>query len=399
MKKAAALLALLSLFACGKKGPVLAPLVKVPQKPEKVAAVQRGEQILVDWRIQPRYTDGADLVGSPTVEIWALEQPKAADSKAVPAEIKPAPADQPAPPVGKKSRGRKPAAERPVAPPGTKITAKDFESKGKLVVSLGKDRLPDCLKEKGREAASYSFGYSLAGKKPGGTTFLFALRIKDAKGRTSEFSDPVSIDPRVVSRPPDGFEIRAIEGGVELSWKAPATNTDGSAPAAVAGYNIYRAMKEKSPALVNPAPVRELKYVDREAENGVPLRYSVRTTATETAPYAESGESEVREIVAKDIFPPAPPEAIVPVVGRGFIALSWNANKEKDLAGYKVRRREEGGTEPLVLTPKPIIENAFQDTTVEPGRRYHYLVSSVDAAGNESPPTEIVVDSLKDGLP
>jgi fibronectin type 3 domain-containing protein len=86
----------------------------------------------------------------------------------------------------------------------------------------------------------------------------------------------------------------------------------------------------------------------------------------------------------------------VPVTGRGFIALSWEANREKDFAGYKVWRRVEGEAEDKLLTPQLLVENAYTDAAIEKGRRYRYAISSVDRNGNESPRTETVADSLKD---
>lgn len=396
MKKTVALLVLLPLFACGKKGPVLAPLVRAPQKVEGVALSQRGDKIIVDWKNPVHYTDGTDLVNGLTVEIWVLEQPKTAAAEAPETEKGVDARTMPAPTPGKKTRGKIPAAGRPGTGAAAKETAKEFESKATLAVTLGKDRLPGLLKPTGREAAGFSYPFSITGKKAGAIKLAFAVRVKDSRSRASEFTKPVSIEPQLASLPPTELVVRALEEGVELQWQAPGANTDGSVPAVVAGYNIYKAANLGPSELLNEKPVRELKFLDKEAENGVPLRYSVRATATEAAPYCESEDSAFYEVTAKDVFPPAAPSGVVPVVGRGFIALSWNASGEKDLAGYNVRRREEGGTESLLLTSRSVVENAYQDTSVEHGRRYHYLVSSVDSLGNESPGTEIVVDSLKD---
>ncbi len=389
MKKAVAFLVILSFFACGKKGPLLPPLVRAPQKAEGVAVAQSGAKILITWKNPLRYTDGTDLVSAPAVEIWVLEQPKAV---APPAAVSPG---VPAPEKG--TPGGKPKPDRPG--PRTKVSAKDFGSKAKLAVTLAGDRMAEYLTDKGNAAGGFTYAYPLSGKKPGDTALLFSLRIKDSRGRASEFSEPAAIEPGIVPLPPDGLEAATVEEGVALSWKAPAANIDGTAPAAVSGYRIFRRVKDGPPVLANEKPVKELRYVDHKAEMGVPLSYVVRAATAEAGPLRESEDSAPVEIVARDTFPPAPPKGTMPVVGRGFIALSWEANTEKDLAGYRIRRREEGAGESVLLTAGPIIENAFQDTTVAPGRRYQYLLTAVDGAGNESRPTEITVESLKDGCP
>jgi hypothetical protein len=398
MKRSVALLALLALFSCGKKGPVLAPLIKAPKPVEAVKLTQRGESVFVEWKNPVGYMDGTALAAAPLVEIWVLEQPKAAPPAAKEAVKKPQ--GEPGPAQAARP-GEPPKAGTPPGGhpnPSAKLAGKDFESRGKLAISLAKDKLAGFLKEKGAEAAGYSYPFPLEGKKLGAIRLAFALRVKDARSRTSEFSDPVSIEPRIVSQPPGSLEVRAVEGGVELAWSVPAANTDGSSPPAVAGYNIYvQRPGAGGPAVrLNAKPVNELKYVDGKAEYGVPLRYFVRATASEAEPYFESLDSVVRDITAGDVFPPAAPSGAIPVIGRGFIALSWDANKEKDLVGYLVRRGGEDGTGEGLLTPLPIRENTFTDSTVERGRRYRYSISAVDAAGNESPKTEITAESLKD---
>jgi fibronectin type 3 domain-containing protein len=89
------------------------------------------------------------------------------------------------------------------------------------------------------------------------------------------------------------------------------------------------------------------------------------------------------------------PAGVVPIPGPDYIALSWKANPERDLAGYKVWRKAEGEAEYALLTPDPLLANTFTDTAVEKNKRYEYAISAVDRAGNESPRSEAVSDSLK----
>ena len=46
------------------------------------------------------------------------------------------------------------------------------------------------------------------------------------------------------------------------------------------------------------------------------------------------------------------------------------------------------------LTPQPIKETRFVDTTVEAGLTYSYTVTSVNAKGEESPPSPPVVRKI-----
>jgi len=352
----AVLMACAAAFACGKKGALLPPLIRTPQKAEAVTVLQRGATLFVEWKNPVKSVDGNPLAGVSEAEVWVLEEVKA-----------------------KTAAGA--------------MTAKDFEGKARLEVSLKKDGLAALRKDKGTDEAGLVYPYSLAGKTSASLKVRFAVRVRDGRSRMSELSDPVAFDPQVGPGPPQELAARVLEDRIELVWKAPAANFDGSTPAAVSGYNIYRRGKDGPTALVNSSLIREPTFADPDVAYGVPVRYFVRASAKETPPYLESDDSEIRELVPEDVFPPAAPVGVVPVAGSGFVSLSWEANREKDLAGYRVRRREEGGTEDLVLTPALLLENACTDPTIEKGKRYRYSMSAVDIRGNESARTEVVVDA------
>jgi predicted small lipoprotein YifL len=352
-----ALLACALTAGCGKKSPLLPPLIRTPQKVEAVTLFQRGDKIFVGWKNPTTYVDGAVLDAVAEAEIWVLEQPKGATPLFQEAE-------------------------------------KDFLAKSQLAAVIEREQLTTYRREKDSDAAGFSYPYSLAGKKIGTSKFIFAVRVKDRRSHESAFSATAEIEPQAGPLPPQGFDLRSAEDKVVLAWQAPAANVDMSTPPRVVGYNIYRESKDGPAKRLNSSLVVELKYEDGEFEYGLPLRYFVRSSATETPPFLESDDSEHREILPKDVFPPAAPAGLVPVTGSGFIALSWEANREKDFAGYKVWRRVEGEAEEELLTPQLLIENAYTDAAVEKGRRYRYAISSVDRNGNESPKTEAVADSL-----
>ena len=71
---------------------------------------------------------------------------------------------------------------------------------------------------------------------------------------------------------------------------------------------------------------------------------------------------------------------IASVSAEGVVDLIWNANAEADLAGYLILRADAPGEKLARLTPAPITETTYRDTTVEPGRTYVYAVAAVDKA-------------------
>jgi hypothetical protein len=352
----AVLLACMAAPGCGKKGALLPPIIRTPKKPDAVTVRQQGGTLYVEWKNPVVSIDGSPLVGISEAEIWVFEQEK---SKVMP----------------------------------WTMTAKEFEGKARRAATLNKDGVAALRKDKATDAAGFVYPYSLAGKKPASLDIGFAVRVKDTRSRASELSDPVAFDPKVGPGPPQELAARVFEDRIELVWKAPTANFDGSTPVVAPGYNVYRKGPEGTEKLVNSSLVRETRYEDKDFVLGVPVRYSVRASATEAPPYFESDDSEVREVVPEDVFPPAAPAGVVPVAGHGSVSLSWEANHEKDLAGYRVRRREEGGNEDILLTPKLLLENAYTDSTIEKGKRYRYSMSAVDTKGNESARTEVVVEA------
>jgi hypothetical protein len=68
---------LLALFcSCGKKGPILPPLVKIPKTVEGAALSQIGEEFHLRWRLPTSYTDGSPIEKLAALEIWIFELDK-----------------------------------------------------------------------------------------------------------------------------------------------------------------------------------------------------------------------------------------------------------------------------------------------------------------------------------
>jgi hypothetical protein len=114
-------------------------------------------------------------------------------------------------------------------------------------------------------------------------------------------------------------------------------------------------------------------------------------------------------LVVRNMFPPHAPaglEAVPGGTGAGeradrSIDLSWTPNTERDLAGYIVYRQEidakgvAAGTATR-LNPTPVAGPAYRDQTAVAGRRYAYFITAINAAGNESAPSEAVQETLRE---
>jgi predicted small lipoprotein YifL len=357
---------LFTFVSCGKKGPILPPIKKIPQKVEVFEIAQRGEKLILEWENPVAYTDGSYLSNIVEIEIWLVEQERKNAEKG--------------------SGGDK------------KVTLAEFERIARLEVSIKKERFSGYQTKRDAAPGKFRYFYELKGRDFTPQNLTFGLRVKDRKKRKSAFSDLLSIGPKIISLPPAGIKATVFRDRIDITWNPPEKNIDQSSPPHFKGYNIYKLDEAGLVQRLNSQLVKERKYSDKDFLLGEVYRYFLRAVVSDSPPLSESDNSEVIEVLAKDTFAPAAPSGLVSIATEDFISISWDANLEKDLVGYRVWRKMEGEDEYISLTPLPIQENAFNDTNVEKNKRYYYAVTAQDKSGNESPKSQSVSQTIKDGF-
>jgi len=106
--------------------------------------------------------------------------------------------------------------------------------------------------------------------------------------------------------------------------------------------------------------------------------YSVTVEATA----ANAPSASDSAVLTVDTMPPSQVTGlVVTTVSSSQLNLTWTANAESDLAGYRVYRSNVSGSSyTLVASPAT---NSYQDSGRAPATTYYYVVSAVDKAGNE----------------
>lgn len=349
-----ACLAAMILASCGKKGPLLPPLERIPKAVEDLELRQRGEQVLLTWTNPTTYVDGNPLTGVSEVEIWLAQ------------------GDEPP----------------ELAPRGL------FPERARLLARIPAGRLSLFL-ERGRSKGTHDFAY-VPERNEGRARFdILSLRVKDLRGKTSTFSPPRAIEVRIAPEPPCEVRATVLPDSIELRWEPPREPEILSAAGAYV-YDVYRREGDGPPVLLNESPLEGREYRDMAVLFGRTYQYTIRAVVPGLIPLVESEDSAAVVVEARDIFPPAAPTGLTAVGGEGVIALTWDIGPETDLAGFRLWRKEEPGGEFVLIKELAAGENAFSDVGVEKNRRYVYAISAFDAAGNESPRSAPVGGAVRD---
>jgi hypothetical protein len=236
---------------------------------------------------------------------------------------------------------------------------------------------------------------------------VYAIRGVTKKGRPGPPSGRVTI-PLVPPPPAPGtLSVSFNEQAVLVSWLAPVAP---SADAPALAFNVYSApvgteaqpqpanARPSTPAPMNPAPLAGPPFEHPGATPGTTQCFTVRTVQKVVDISVESDPTPPICVTVRDIFPPAPPKGLAVVaMDGGVMNLIWDANTEPDLGGYVVLRGQAPGDTLQPLTPEPIHDTSYRDTTATPGVRYVYAIVAVDRATppNRSQPSARVEETAR----
>ena len=400
---AVAVLAASAAIGCGKKGPPLAPFVRIPAAVEMITAARVGNDIYVTFTVPTANIDRSvpidvsriDVYGytgrtAPTLPRWAELGTVVGSIPVVPPSVDAD--DRPLPQV--------PTDEGAIAGAAVTIvdalTAEDFVQGPLPVID---PRFAAAAQDPTTPAPLKRFylavGFSQRGRPgpPGAQTELALTGLPD---------------------PPSDLRVGYAPAAVSLTWEPsggligflldrglPAEPAPYDGPVAAASvpagtsesanstsYNVYRVLapdpmtlplapapewRVTPPAPVNRSPLTTTSTTDA-IEGGRPRCYTVRAQRGTVI-----GNASMPVCVTPvDVFPPAPPAGLAAVPSEGGISLIWEPNTEPDFGGYLVLRREAGDATLRQLTQTPITEARYRDTDVKPGTRYIYSVAAVD---------------------
>jgi predicted phage tail protein len=342
---------------CGKRRPPLPPIERVQQRTELLSGVQRGNQVILSWPVPRRNAPDESVQSIRRIDVYRL-------------------------------------AEKPRAPLG--LTEEEFATRSTLIGSVTYDEIKNAT-----DVLTYTDTLELAGEP---ARLRYAVRYVNASGQRAAFSNFLLLEPAArVAQPPTmlatGREVE--ENAITISWQPPTANIDGSTPVNLLGYNVYRAEESQdvdSQTPINDALVSGTQYQDKNFKFGESYRFVVRSVSLGTeGAQVESLNSNSISVSPRDIFRPSAPTSIRTAAAPGRVSIFFPANPEPDVAGYNIYR----STDPDLpkekwnkLNPGLLTRTTFQDERVEASKRYYYYLTAVDQAGNVSPPSEVVSETV-----
>jgi fibronectin type 3 domain-containing protein len=214
----------------------------------------------------------------------------------------------------------------------------------------------------------------------------YRIRSVSARGGVSVWSNDVRIAPLLSLATPKGLVAQGGDSHNLISWETVTTRTDGSQYNGFVGYNVYRGTeKGRYDAVpINKEPLRTNSVRDTAVDNEKTYFYTVRSVDSPTPPWRESLDSNEASATPRKLTPPDRPSGLTVVPGVDRVFLTWNENKESDLAGYYIYRSTSSGKNYRLLTEKIVLRTTFSDEAVHPGVTYFYVITAVDKSGNES---------------
>jgi len=267
------------LVACGYVGPVVPPSPELPVAITNLTAIERGDEIVIQFSTPPRTTDNLPIRRFSDIDLRIGPSVSPFDFDRWTASAKQIPVPEPAPNND----------DDPVPHPITET----------IPVANWQGQRVDIL-------------VRTAGKK---------------SGHLSQWSNRVTLDVIAPLLPPE-VKQEATAQGYRLTWQVERPGLH---------YQVSRqAPGDKTPVAIGTADKGE--YLDSTTQWDTRYVYTVIAQAE----LAESLPSKPVEVNDADTFAPSVPASITALAGPDTIEISWSRSPEPDLKGYFLYRSLNG---------------------------------------------------------
>ncbi len=240
---------------------------------------------------------------------------------------------------------------------------------------------------------------------PIGEEVTYRIAFVNDQGRPTgeELTETVTLEPTPAPTPD---ELSAENEGrqVTLSWSYPTSSLENDDK--IIRFDIYRVVGEDEAERVNGSDV----ILRNNAETTFSHEFTVPRTGQEETFFVAAVDITGRAAALSDRLThrvvdnvaPEPVGGIEVYEGQSAQAqLTWAAHPAPDVAGYHVYRapRLEAEFRRINDERLGLLETSYIDSTVTGRRTYHYRVTAVDSAGNESEQSNATMAQVEDHEP
>ena len=345
-------LPLIFLAGCGRKIAPEPPLQVLPARIEPVRLSQEGSDVVLRFPFPAKTNAGGTLTNLTGVTVYR--------------EI-----------VGAREGERPPEAAKDAA--ARAVEEKGFRTRAEAIQKLTRAELDAATV--GPDIVVRDPLVSLYREGRVGRVFLrYGVTATRDRKKASELSPLVALLPRVPPGRPFLLVPTVEEARVCLDWRAPVTMLDGTRPAKVAGYAVYRrdAGDEEYEDRPLGVAIGATTYVDTTVIPDRKYVYTVRAAPVAEQPLILGPAADEAPVSTADVFPPDAPEGVLILSEAAGTRLVWNPSLAGDLASYRVYRREDGAWK---LIAQNLKDPVYFDAGAAAGG---YGVTAVDKSGNES---------------
>ena len=168
-----------------------------------------------------------------------------------------------------------------------------------------------------------------------------------------------------------------------IKWIARKSSSSGQADVYLDGVKVqtvdlYASATQYQQTVYEVSGLPETTHTLRIVRTGTKNTNSIGSSITLDA------------FIAPDIYPPSTPTGLTATPDSTGIRLTWTANTEPDLAGYRLYRANGSSWDNVA---DKITDTTYLNADLQPGTAYSYRLVALDNAGNESPRTATVTST------
>lgn len=183
---------------------------------------------------------------------------------------------------------------------------------------------------------------------------------------------------------PANLAAQIAQGKVTLSWDPVTKNHDNSDITDLGGYNILRKLHDEDEfTQIGQVDATHTSYEDTDIVDGATYIYAVNAYDTAETPNVGLNSEE---LTVKTI--PGIPQNLAGSSADGKVNLTWDSvlntespHTNENLAGYNVYRSTTTGEGYTKIGSTDKNTTTYEDTDVEAGTTYYYVVTSYDNSG------------------